>query len=122
MPWYWEDTELVLKGLNFEIKPKEKIGIVGRTGAGKSTICLALCRMIEADKGQIIIDNADISTIELGFLRRKITIIPQDPTIFEGTLWFNLDPQNESTEQEIMRLVNEACLDNLILWDPKGLD
>jgi len=71
--------------------------------------------MIEADKGQIIIDNADISTIELGFLRRKITIIPQDPTIFEGTLRFNLDPDNESTEQEIMRLVHEACLDNLIL-------
>jgi len=73
---YWDDTELVLKGLSFIINPKEKIGIVGRTGAGKSTICLALCWMVEAYSGQILIDDVDISKLELGYLWNKITIIP----------------------------------------------
>lgn len=66
---YRPDTELVLRGLTFEVKPGEKIGIVGRTGAGKSTICLALCWIVEAFKGAILIDGVDISTIELSYLR-----------------------------------------------------
>lgn len=119
---YWPDTELVLKGISISIQPWEKIGIVGRTGAGKSTICLALCWMIEAMSGQIIIDDADISWVELGFLRSKITIIPQDPTIFEGSLWFNFDPDLKSSDEEIMRLIKESCLENLVLRDPKGLE
>jgi len=110
MLWYWDDTEMVLRGLSFVINPWEKIGIVGRTGAGKSTICLALCRMVEAYSGSIIIDDIDISWVELGHLRSKITIIPQDPTIFEGTLRFNLDPTDQAEEREIIRLLNEACL------------
>lgn len=104
------------------MKAGEKVGIVGRTGAGKSTICLALCRIVEAYSGQIFINGEDISKIELARLWSWITIIPQDPTIFEGTLRFNLDPQNESSEEEIMRLVNKACLTNLVIWDPQGLD
>ena len=108
--------------MSFEVKPKEKIGIVGRTGAGKSTICLALCRIVEAFTGQIIIDGVDISTLELAHLRNKITIIPQDPTIFEGTLRFNLDPTEKSEESEILRLIHKSCLSNLLAWDPLGLD
>jgi ATP-binding cassette subfamily C (CFTR/MRP) protein 1 len=88
----------VLKGLNFDINPGEKIGIVGRTGAGKSTICLALCRIIEAYSGCIKIDGVDIAEIELAHLRKMITIIPQDPTIFEGTLKFNLDPTEQASD------------------------
>ncbi len=119
---YWPETELVLWGLNFEVKAGEKIGIVGWTGAGKSTICLALCRIVEAHQGGIFIDGVDISTIELGYLRSKITIIPQDPTIFEGTLKFNLDPSGDNPDEEILRLINKACLTNLLTWDPLGLD
>ena len=78
--------------------------------------------MIEAMSGQIIIDDADISRVELGFLWSKITIIPQDPTIFEGTLWFNFDPDQKSSDSEIMWLVKEACLESLVLRDPKGLE
>ena len=104
------------------MKAGEKIGIVGWTGAGKSTICLALCRIVEPTSGQIFINGEDISKIELGRLWAKITIIPQDPTIFDGTLRFNLDPMDENTDEEIMRLVNKACLTNLVFRDPLALD
>lgn len=73
---YRPDTELVLRNLTFEVNPGEKIGIVGRTGAGKSTICLALCRIVEAHQGRIEIDDVNIAGIELAYLRSRITIIP----------------------------------------------
>ena len=87
---YRPETELVLKNLSFSIKDNEKIGVVGRTGAGKSTLCLALWRIVEAFSGTIFIDGVDISQIGLEQLREKITIIPQDPTLFNGSLRFNL--------------------------------
>lgn len=70
----------------------EKIGVVGRTGAGKSTICLSMNRIVEIISGQILIDNVDINSVQIEHLRSCITVIPQDPTIFSGTLRFNLDP------------------------------
>ena len=104
---YRPETEIVLKNLNFEIEPKEKIGIVGRTGSGKSTIALCLFRILEAKEGKIFIDNTDISEIGLSKLRSNITIIPQDPTLMEGTLRFNIDPLNRHTNQEIENVMRE---------------
>ena len=104
---YRPETEIVLKNLNFEIKPKEKIGIVGRTGSGKSTIALCLFRILEAKEGKIYMDDVDISQIGLKKLRSNITIIPQDPTLMEGSLKFNIDPLNNHTEQEIENVMRE---------------
>ena len=119
---YRPDTELVLKNLSFSITDNQKIGVVGRTGAGKSTLCLALCRIVEAHSGSIVIDGVDISQIGLEQLRDKITIIPQDPTLFNGTLRFNLDPQGIYTDQDLLELTSQAALDKLIARDDKGLD
>ncbi len=91
---YRPTTDIVLDKLTFLAKPGEKIGVVGRTGAGKSTICLSLSRIVEIVEGSILIDGVDISKVELAYLRSKITVIPQDPTMFTGTLRFNLDPDN----------------------------
>ena len=89
---YRPNTDIVLDNLSFAVAPGSKVGIVGRTGAGKSTISLALSRIIELCGGSIKIDGVDISTLDLSFIRKKITIIAQDPTLFTGTLKFNLDP------------------------------
>ena len=104
---YRPETEIVLKNLNFEIRPKEKIGIVVRTGSGKSTIALCLFRILEAKEGAIYIDDIDISQVGLKKLRSNITIIPQDPTLMEGSLKFNIDPLNNHTEQEIEEVMRE---------------
>ena len=119
---YRPDTDLVLRNLSFKIEPKQKVGVVGRTGAGKSTIWLALCRIVEADSGQILIDGVDISRISLQNLREKIAIIPQDPTLFEGTLRFNLDPENKVSDVELIDLLKQASLENVVLRDDKGLE
>jgi len=91
---YRDETEIVLNKLTFNVNPKEKIGIVGRTGSGKSTICISISRIVELFKGQILIDGVDISEINLNHLRSRITVIPQDPILFKGTLRYNLDPGN----------------------------
>ena len=104
---YRPETEIVLKNLNFEINPREKIGIVGRTGSGKSTIALCLFRILEAKEGKIFIDDVDIAEVGLKKLRSNITIIPQDPTLMEGSLKFNIDPLNIHTEQEIEDVMRE---------------
>ncbi|KAJ2724097.1 ATP-binding cassette glutathione S-conjugate transporter ycf1 [Coemansia sp. Benny D115] len=105
---YNEDSDLVLKGLTFATRKHEKVGVVGRTGAGKSSLTYALMRMVESFGGQIIIDGIDISTIGLSDLRSRIAIIPQDPALFEGTIRDNLDPMNEYTDEQVMDAI-DAC-------------
>ena len=95
-----EATERFLKNLNLKIDPGEKVGIVGRTGAGKSSLTLALFRILEPITGKIFIDGVDITDIGLIDLRKSLTIIPQDPLLFSGSLRYNLDPTS-TTEVEI---------------------
>lgn len=86
----------------------EKVGIVGRTGAGKSTIGLALSRIAEICRGSIEIDGINIADVPLRDLRKRVTLIPQDPILFTGSLRFNLDPENEFSDNELIRVLKKA--------------
>lgn len=107
---YREGLDLVLRGINFTVQGGEKVGIVGRTGAGKSSLTLALFRIIESAGGQILIDGHDISKLGLHALRSRLTIIPQDPVLFSGTLRINLDPFNTHSDDDIWRALEHAHL------------
>ena len=102
---YRPTTDIVLKKLNFHILPGEKVGVCGRTGSGKSTICLCLFRILEPLEGTIYIDDVDITTIGLELLRKNITIIPQDPCLLEGTLKYNIDPFNLNPNEKIVEIL-----------------
>jgi ATP-binding cassette subfamily C (CFTR/MRP) protein 1 len=110
MTQYREGLEPVLKGLNLSIMPGENIGICGRTGAGKSSLTLALFRIIEPTGGSIHIDGHDITRLGLHPLRSKLTIIPQDPVLFSGNLRFNLDPTGENSDAELWRALELSHL------------
>ena len=105
---------MILKKLNFKVGTGQKVGIVGRTGAGKSTISLAIMRIVELAGGKIEIDGIDISKIDLAVLRSQITMIPQDPVLFSGTLRFNLDPFDEVSDDKIIDLIKKAGLEYLL--------
>ncbi|KAI8915587.1 P-loop containing nucleoside triphosphate hydrolase protein [Gorgonomyces haynaldii] len=107
---YAPDLPIVLRNLNFDIRPREKIGIVGRTGAGKSTLSMAFFRILPFATGTIEIDGIDIQKIGLHDLRSRLTIIPQDPVLFEGTLRSNLDPLEEHDDDKIWRAVEQTGL------------
>lgn len=107
---YAPNLPKVIKNVSFTVDPKSKVGIVGRTGAGKSTIITALFRFLDPETGNIKIDNVDITSVDLQRLRRSITIIPQDPTLFTGTLKSNLDPYDEYTEQQIFEALKRVNL------------
>ncbi|KAK4690967.1 hypothetical protein P7C71_g5935, partial [Lecanoromycetidae sp. Uapishka_2] len=107
---YRSDLEPVLKDLTFKIQPGERVGIVGRTGAGKSSLALALFRGLEAEAGKIVIDDVDIGLIGLQDLREAITIVPQDPTLFTGTVRSNLDPFSLFTDEEIFATLRRVQL------------
>ena len=111
---YRPDTKIILKDINILINPREKIGIVGRTGSGKSTLCLCLFRILEASSGKILIDDIDISLIGLSFLRRIITVIPQDPTLIEGSLRENLDPLGQFDDKSMIASLKSIGMDNIL--------
>ncbi|KAH8031458.1 hypothetical protein HPB51_017230 [Rhipicephalus microplus] len=116
---YREGLRLCLRDVNVEFDAAEKVAIVGRTGAGKSTLTLAMFRMIEAAKGSIIIDDIDISKIGLFDLRSKITIIPQEAVLFSGTLRMNLDPDDEHEDSKLWEVLGTT---NLKERFPEGLE
>jgi ABC-type multidrug transport system fused ATPase/permease subunit len=98
---YAPDLPPVLKGLSFSVDKNQRVGIVGRTGAGKSSLTLALFRFLEAREGSIHIDGLNISKIKLHDLRSRLAIIPQDPVLFSGTVRSNLDAFDEYTDAEL---------------------
>ncbi|KAF7219965.1 ATP-binding cassette sub-family C member 2 [Nothobranchius furzeri] len=118
---YRPELDLVLKGITCDITSSEKIGIVGRTGAGKSSLTNCLFRIIEAAEGHILIDDIDIATIGLHDLRNNITIIPQDPVLFSGTLRMNLDPFDKFSDENIWRVLELSHLKDYITGLEEGL-
>uniref|UniRef100_A0A8B9ZKH0 ABC-type glutathione-S-conjugate transporter n=1 Tax=Anas platyrhynchos TaxID=8839 RepID=A0A8B9ZKH0_ANAPL len=119
---YRPNLELALKCINLTINGKEKIGITGRTGAGKSTLALGLLRLVEAAEGAILIDGQDIAQLGLHDLRTKITVIPQDPVLFSGTLRMNLDPLNQYTDADIWTALELTQLKNFVADFPDQLE
>ncbi|XP_058980635.1 multidrug resistance-associated protein 1 isoform X13 [Musca domestica] len=119
---YREGLDLVLRGISFKIAGGEKVGIVGRTGAGKSSLTLALFRIIESAGGRILIDGIDISTLGLHTLRSRLTIIPQDPVLFSGSLRINLDPFEVKSDEEIWKALELSHLKTFVKSLPSGLN
>ncbi|OOF93911.1 hypothetical protein ASPCADRAFT_172801 [Aspergillus carbonarius ITEM 5010] len=105
---YSPDLPPVLSNLSFSVPPNTKVGVVGRTGAGKSSLAMALFRFLEAQQGSIHIAGVDISTVPLHRLRSRLAIVPQDPILFSGTLRSNLDPFDEHSDQELLAVLKRV--------------
>jgi ABC-type multidrug transport system fused ATPase/permease subunit len=107
---YAPDLQPTLKGISFHVNSNERIGVVGRTGAGKSTLALAFFRFLEAESGSMVVDGIDTSRIRLTDLRSRLAIIPQDPKLFSGTLRSNLDPFDQYSDTELFECLRRAQL------------
>lgn len=118
---YAPHLPLVLKGIGFKVSAGQRVGIIGRTGSGKSTFFQSLFRFIEAEEGRILIDGIDTATVPLEKLRRSLAIIPQDPTLFMGTIRNNLDRYNEYSEVQITEALKQASMWDYVTNLPQGL-
>lgn len=110
---YSQDDPYVLDNINFDVEPKEKVGVVGRTGAGKSSLIVALFRLANTE-GEILIDDVNIEDVSLNCLRSKISIIPQEPVLFSGTLRKNIDPLEEFEDEVCIKLFSRICFFNIL--------
>jgi ABC-type multidrug transport system fused ATPase/permease subunit len=119
---YRPSDPLVLRNVSLEVRPREKVGVCGRTGSGKSSTTLALFRAVELAGGRITIDGVDIATLGLHDLRSRLTIIPQDPVLFSGTLRYNLDPTGAISTADLWRSLERVRLSDKMRADPAGLD
>lgn len=119
---YRPDLPAVLVGLSAEIHQSEKVGVVGRTGAGKSSMINSLFRLVEPESGKILIDGYDIFNFGLNDIRKSLGIIPQTPVLFSGTIRFNLDPFNEHNDPSIWEALERAHLKDVIRRNTLGLD
>ncbi|XP_037273101.2 ATP-binding cassette sub-family C member 3-like [Rhipicephalus microplus] len=111
----------VLKGVTFVVEPHEKVGVVGRTGAGKSSLVLALLRVLRASRGRILIDGVDVSTVPLRKLRSAVTVIPQDPSLVRGSLRDNLDPTRSHSDAQLWTALRQAHLSDVVAGRQEGL-
>ena len=105
---YGDEAVPVLRNVSLTVRGGEKLGIVGRTGAGKSSLAAALLGFLELDAGTIRIDNVDISTLDVDELRRRVSTIPQEPIAFRGTVRSNLDPEGRFDTSDLLRVLQES--------------
>jgi ABC-type multidrug transport system fused ATPase/permease subunit len=119
---YRPGLPLVLKGVNCTLSPGESVGIVGRTGAGKSSMLVAIFRMVELDSGAITIDGVNIGSIDIHLLRSRLAIIPQDPTLFSGSLRSNMDPFDDYSDEQIWAVLEDCSLAAFVREKPEQLE
>ncbi|XP_047318964.1 putative ABC transporter C family member 15 [Impatiens glandulifera] len=119
---YGPSLPRILKGINCTFPENKKIGIVGRTGSGKSTLIQALFRVVEPSEGRILIDGVDITKLGLQDLRNRLSIIPQDPTLFHGTMRSNVDPLEEYKDEQIWEVLGKCHLADIVKQDPRLLE
>jgi ATP-binding cassette subfamily C (CFTR/MRP) protein 1 len=119
---YRPGLPLVLKGVSFAVEPGEHIGIVGRTGSGKSSLLLAFFRMVELESGDIVVDGHSLSSLGVSVVRQAFSMIPQDPFMFSGSVRRNLDPLDRYSDADVWKAIERVELKPVISGMDKKLD